>query len=305
MRRMAPPPAVSIIMPVLDMATFVNASINSVLRQTIDEWELVVVDDGSTDGTSQIIDEYAARDPRVRLLAHPDAVNRGTAASRNLGLREARGSVVGFLDGDDLYEPDALASILRILQQNSDISAVYGATRWFYMEAGRPAHLEHLSVSTERTYPPPQLLRRVLVRQEGDIPCTCSFFCRREVALSVGGFEERFRLYEDQSLWAKIFLHHPVHVTGRILSNYRQNDASTSAKAIRAGDYRPDGRSPAERDFFEWLEEVVHVAGIYDTGLDRDIQDRLAPYRHPFRTVLNGAVRKAGRRFRRLASAWR
>src|SRR4051812_33913704 len=98
---MTTPPRVSVVMIFLDAEEFIREAIQSVADQTVDSWELLLVDDGSTDGSTEMALRYLAEDPaRIRLLHHPGGVNRGMSASRNLGLREARGEFVTFLDAD-------------------------------------------------------------------------------------------------------------------------------------------------------------------------------------------------------------
>ena len=93
---------VSAIVIFLNEERFLAEAIASVRAQTFRDWELILVDDGSSDGSAGIARAAAEEDPRIRVLAHPGGANRGMSASRNLGLSDARGEFVAFLDGDDL-----------------------------------------------------------------------------------------------------------------------------------------------------------------------------------------------------------
>jgi teichuronic acid biosynthesis glycosyltransferase TuaG len=98
---MSQAPIVSVVMPAFNSARFIEASIDSVFNQELQEWELLVVDGGSSDGTREIVARYSAADARVRLIPNPD--DKGPAHARSTGVREARGEYIAFLDGDDLW----------------------------------------------------------------------------------------------------------------------------------------------------------------------------------------------------------
>jgi len=95
-------PIVSIITPFLDAQDFLQEAIESVIAQTYEHWELLLVDDGSTDKSTTIAQEYAAQYPnKIRYLDHENHQNRGKSTSRNLGIQQAKGSYITFLDADD------------------------------------------------------------------------------------------------------------------------------------------------------------------------------------------------------------
>src|SRR5688572_27575577 len=121
------PPSVSILMPAYNAEKFLAAAIDSVLAQSLPDWELIVCDDGSTDLTRAIVGGYQ-RDARVELVAQ---VNQGAAAARNLALRAARGAYLALLDADDMWPPDYLARMLPILKNDATAVAVYAA--WQYI----------------------------------------------------------------------------------------------------------------------------------------------------------------------------
>lgn len=107
---------VSIIMPMYNCAQYITASIESVLQQTYKNWELLVVDDVSTDGSFEVVRKFAEADPRIRLLRNEK--NSGAAVSRNYALREAKGKWIAFLDSDDQWVPEKLARQLRFMKEN-------------------------------------------------------------------------------------------------------------------------------------------------------------------------------------------
>ncbi|MBQ6985582.1 MAG: glycosyltransferase family 2 protein, partial [Oscillibacter sp.] len=100
-------PAISVIVPVYQGEALLPGCVESVRRQTFDDWELLLIDDGSTDNSRTLCEHYAAGDARIRVLAQPR--NLGVSAARNRGLQEARGDYVAFLDADDRYVPGTLS----------------------------------------------------------------------------------------------------------------------------------------------------------------------------------------------------
>ena len=104
---------VSVIMPAHNRETFIRDSIDSVLAQTFTDFELIVVDDGSTDTTAAIVKSYT--DPRIRLIRQP---NQGVSVARNTGLEAAQGKFITFLDSDDLYYPEFLKTLYHLMQSN-------------------------------------------------------------------------------------------------------------------------------------------------------------------------------------------
>ena len=131
-------PRVSVVMIFLNAERFIREAIHSVFAQTRDDWELLLVDDGSSDGSSAIASRCAADNPgRVRYLEHAGHQNRGMSASRNLGVRNARGRYVAFLDSDDIWQPGKLELQVPILDSHREAAMVYGPTEYWYGWTGK------------------------------------------------------------------------------------------------------------------------------------------------------------------------
>ena len=129
---------VSIITPFLNAGPFIEESIESVLAQSFDDWELLLVDDGSSDASSGIALRYAsAHADKVRYLSHEHRQNRGASASRNLAARHARGEYLAFLDADDVYLPRKLELQVPILDAHPEVAMLYAATEYWYSWSGR------------------------------------------------------------------------------------------------------------------------------------------------------------------------
>jgi glycosyltransferase involved in cell wall biosynthesis len=126
-RRRGPDPTLGIVVPVYDVAAYLPACLDSILAQTHERLDVVVVDDGSPDDSGDIAEQYAARDPRIRVV-HID--NRGLGAARNEGLRHVRGDYVGFADSDDVVPRTAYAALVGALEHSGSDVATGSIARW-------------------------------------------------------------------------------------------------------------------------------------------------------------------------------
>lgn len=257
---------VTVVMIFLDAERFIADALESLRAQTLEDWELLLVDDGSTDGSSSIARDAAARDPRrIRYLQHPDRRNHGMSASRNLAVQEATAPLLAFLDADDAYLPERLQHHVELLDAHREVGMVYGPRTLWYRWPGAPeVH------GPDRTYPtfqrpgrviePPQLFGDYLLGR-APTPATCSATVRRSTVEAVGGFEDAFTgMFEDQVLFLKLALHTPVLVTDRALDLYRQHAGSTSAVALATGAWsRTDHRNAAQQSLVSWLAAYVRT----------------------------------------------
>ena len=116
---------VSIITPVYNGEKYISETIESVIKQTYLDWEMIVVDDGSKDGSAAIVWRYAEKESRITLLQQP---NGGSASARNNGIRDANGQYIALLDSDDLWDPDFLKSQLALMKEKNTI-CVHGSYR--------------------------------------------------------------------------------------------------------------------------------------------------------------------------------
>ena len=268
---------ISVITPVRDGRAFLGEAIASVRAQSVGDWEMLIVDDGSSDGSAALAAAAARADPRIRPMVA--GARRGAAAARNAGLQAARGAFVALLDADDLFEPDKFAIELAAMAAHPSAAMVYGPTLWWWPDAARPPWPEPLQRLAGRLYPPPELFVRVLVDRGFDAPCTCGVLMRRSAIEAVGGFEEAFSLYEDQTLWAKLMLRWPAHVHATPVARYRQHAASTSARAVRDGCYHPKDPHAARAEFLLWAAEEAKAAGRWsEARVRRALRLALAAY---------------------------
>jgi len=142
-------PQVSIVLPVYNRRTLVQRAIDSVLAQSYEDWELVIVDDGSTDGVEELILPQVMQHRKIRYMKH---ANRQLGATRNIGLHAALGECVTFLDSDDEYEPSHIELRWRFMQQHPDVDFIHGgflligpAESHYVQDVHNPGRKIHLS----------------------------------------------------------------------------------------------------------------------------------------------------------------
>jgi glycosyltransferase involved in cell wall biosynthesis len=293
---------VSVVVIFLNGERFIEEAVDSVFAQTYRHWELILVDDGSTDRSSSIARRYAASFPeRVRYVQHPGHVNLGMSASRNLGVHESSGEYVALLDADDVWLPDKLAAQVSMLDAQPAAAMVYGPAEWWYSWTGKPQDqtrdfVHELGMPPDRLIPPPLLLIRLL-EDEGISPCTCSILIRREVFDQVGGFEEQFRgLYEDQAFCAKVCLDSTVMASGRCSFRYRQHPSSALYVADRHG-----SRLAARASFLDWLSAYLAASGVSHPELWRTLNRERSRLTNQPGTRIRGGMRVVERALRSAA----
>lgn len=272
----------------LDAERYLEEAIKSVLAQTYPHWELCLVDDGSSDGSTAMARSYVERHPdRIRYLDHEGHCNRGMSASRNLGIRHSGGEFIALLDADDVWEPNKLADQVRLLESHPDAGMLYGRTLWWFGWTGKTEDQARDRVSTlafppGRLVPPPELLASTLHNDE-DLPCTCSVLIRRSAYDKVGGFEEDFRdQFEDMIFYAKLLLEYPVYVADGCWDRYRQHPDNNCAEAVRTGFYHPTRPNPARRAYLAWVADYLAKKGLAGEPIGKLVRAQRWPYRHPF-----------------------
>jgi hypothetical protein len=216
-------PTFTVVMPAYNAADTIADSIRSALAQTESDFELVVVDDGSADGTGVEVARFT-HDPRVRLVGQS---NKGLAAARNRGLAEARGRYVSFLDADDLLLPRYLATMAATLERAPE-AAFADCDFWILDDAsGRVSTWPLGRVDLPRD--PYELMRLVLRRNVLHYGATVRTAVLREVGL----FNVGLRACEDVELWLRILAHGHAAVRPRgALSVYRSRSGSLSTRAV-------------------------------------------------------------------------
>lgn len=280
-------PLISAVIIFYQAEAFIEQAITSVLTQSYVNWELLLVDDGSTDASSEIALHYCRKYPqRIRYLEHEGHQNRGMSATRNMGIHHSKGEYIAFLDADDVWLPQKLERQAILLQVNQEAAMVCGPTQYWYSWTGkrRDAALDTTRMVAPRLnalWRPPELAT-LLLRDRANTPATCSALIRRQAVIELGGFEELFPgMYEDQALFVKLYLKKVVYISEESLDLYRQHPNSHCAAEERAGRFYPSQPSAAQLAFFNWFEAYLNRQRYQDSEIWEALQQALRPYRHP------------------------
>jgi glycosyltransferase involved in cell wall biosynthesis len=302
--RPAAAPRVSVISTFLNAERFITEAIESVLAQDFQDFELILIDDGSTPESTEIARAYAARcAPVIRYFDHEGHRNRGTAASRNFGIAMARGELVAFIDADDVWASTKLAEQIAIMDARPELGMVCGAARYWQSWNGGTDVIVPTGHVANVVVPPPEAALALYPLGKAASPCPSDVLLRRKLVDTVGGFEERFtgahQLYEDQVFLTKVYLAAPVYFSDRVWINYRQHAESCMARFAR-DDYYDEVRLY----FLNWLERYLTTVPHPRPAVVRAALDRsLWRFRHPVlyaaahrsSAILHTAQRLAGR----------
>ena len=183
---------ISIIIPAYNADKYLANTIQSVINQTYIDWEIIIINDGSTDGTLELINNFKDKDSRIKVFSHENA---GVAHSRNRGIAEAKGEFIAFLDADDLWTPDKLEMQLKVLQENPEAGVAYS---WvdYIDETGKFLYPgSHITVNGDAY--PKLLINNFL--ENGSNPLV-----RREALEKIGKFDVNLPPAEDWDLYLRL-----------------------------------------------------------------------------------------------------
>ena len=286
-------PLVSVITIFLDEERFLAEAVESVIAQTYENWELLLVDDGSTDGSTEVARGYVERFPgRIRYFEHEGHENRGMSASRNLALRHARGDYITIIDGDDVWLAHKLERQLEIMESHRDVGLLFGASEYWAGWTGRPEdqqrdRVQQIGVPPNQVFEPPSLVTACYPLGAASAPCPSDLMLRRNVLEDVGGFEDSFRgFYEDQAFLVKVYLKARVFVSDECLDRYRMHEDSCCAVVERAGEY-----DLWRHRFLRWFQGYLDRRGVTSSEVRGALREALRQYEHPLLFRWEEAVR--------------
>ena len=213
-------PRVSVIIPSFNTAAFLPQALDSVLHQTYSDWEVILVDDGSTDNTSEIA--KAASSSFGGRLNYVYQTNKGLPAARNTAIRNSSGEFISLLDADDIYAPRRLEASIAAMDRNPNAGLVHSKVARIGMQG------ENLGIP----FAPPEkflsgnIAHHIFTRQ-AHIVCPTAMF-RRVCLDKAGYFDESMRATEDRDLWFRLAQYYPVIYINEILAYYRISPNSMS-----------------------------------------------------------------------------
>jgi glycosyltransferase involved in cell wall biosynthesis len=209
------PPAISVVMSVYNGQVFLSEAIESILRQTLRDFEFVIIDDGSTDGTAEILSAYANRDERVRVFRHK---NKGRAESLNIGMSFARGQYIARMDADDIALRDRLQEQYEFMQCHPEVGLLSGA----YERIGRDGQLLDIVRPPLRD----DQIRLTMLRTSA--MCHPAVMMRKEIALLSGGYRASLLDADDYDLWLRMSEHTQMANLENTILRYRVHPKQAS-----------------------------------------------------------------------------
>lgn len=241
-------PKVSVIIPTYNRAHYITEAIESVLAQTYSHFEIIVIDDGSTDDTREILKKYT---DKMKYLYQP---NQGVAVARNRGLREARGEYVAFLDSDDCWVAEKLEKQVAYLNEHPEV-AVVCAEVFLIDSAG--CVLRHLRHDPTLPLTFDNLFDQSLVH----VPTT---LVRKRCVEAVGGFDPSLRTSQDYDLWLRMSHRWPFHYMDEPLAKYRVHEkALTCDFDARLKNNLIIFHRPEITAGMSWLKRRNRIAKVY------------------------------------------
>ena len=278
-----PDPKISIITSFFNTKDFLGEAIESVLKQDYQDWELLLVDDGSNDGSSEIARGYAVSDSRIIYLEHANHSNKGVSASRELAFTKSKGKYIAVLDADDVWKHHKLNAQLSIMESNSEIDLLCEASLyWFSWSKNQDSKDIQIPVGApqDRLFNPPELMMLLYPLGKGAAPCPSGVMFRRNALQSTGGFDNGFtgdyQSYEDQALLTKFYLHKKVFVSSGCNNLYRQRTGSLVFTTHEQLKYRR-----VRKFYLDWLQQYLKEKNFHDPGIQREIRRSFFTYKFP------------------------
>ena len=243
-------PAVSVIVPVYNVEKYLSRCIDSILAQTFTDFELILVDDGSTDKSGGICDDYKSQDNRI-VVIHQN--NQGQAVARNRAIDLSRGEYIAFIDSDDYVHPDMFLTLIRIITETKSDIVLFG-----YIEGKEERFCwERIEEAHYQIYDGKTFLKDCILSNKNGCWILCDKLfdrnCFNEIRLPVG------RIFEDNAIVYKILYEtNRVSISDAVLYYYYQNENSTTNQAF------------SEKNV-DWLVVLEEMIAFFESNNDTDV----------------------------------
>lgn len=263
---------ISVVVPLYNKERAVVDTIHSVLNQTIVPYELIIVDDGSTDNSLNVIRKRISEleNERIRVI-HKE--NGGVSSARNRGIKEAKGEYIALLDGDDLWNPTFLEEQVKLIH-NFPKAAMWGVNTAF-VKNGKCWKWQQGMGDGFRGY-----VENYFGTKHNDLFCSSSVVIRKEVFEKVGYFDERISASEDLDMWYRIILKYPVVFYDKVLVYYNQDAENRVA-------YDTDVRFPLTKDikyYFDKFNDEFDLDPVFSHFMNNYVASKLLQYGYYFGT---------------------
>jgi len=212
------PPAITVLIPVYNGEEYLREAVESILNQSFRDFEALIIDDGSTDGSLAILNEFAAQDERVRIISRE---NRGLVATLNEGIEQAKAPLIARMDADDIALPERFALQVAYLTEHPEVVCVGG--RYINIDEKNRilTYMDHLPTDDEG-------VQQALLAGNSVLCHPCTLF-RRDDALAVGGYDPETMLAEDLDLWLRLGERGKLGIVPDYVLHYREHSGSLSS----------------------------------------------------------------------------
>lgn len=237
---------ISVVIPLYNKEKAIARTVESVLKQTKPDFELIIVNDGSTDNSLAVAQQLALQDSRLRIIDKP---NGGVSSARNTGIKAASGEYIALLDGDDTWDPTFLEEQVRLIEDFPK-AGLWGVN-YAFVRSGIPYPCQQGMGAGFRGY-----VENYFGTKHNDLFCSSSVMIRKNVFEQVGYFDERIAASEDLDMWFRIILHFPIVYYDKVLVYYQQDAENRVA-------YDTGVRVPLTRDIRYYIDK-------FDADCDSD-----------------------------------
>ncbi len=223
-------PLVSVITPIYNGGSYLDYAVKSVLNQTYQNWELFLIDDGSKDDSYEKAVKWSEKDEKIKVLYHPDHINKGVSATRNLGISHAKGEYIALLDCDDEWLPEKLNKQIRVMLQYPETVMVYCLAEKID-EKGLSVKVNSQTLEGRGLTGSPFNVFEQMLDVRGVYPPCPTVLASTEYIKKCGGFDETLKYQiEDSLLFTLLSEHGPFFFIDEVLARYRFHSNSWSAK---------------------------------------------------------------------------